>query len=149
MAIIILISSLGATGYERYCGCSGEIFNSVFINSKSDCCSHKPGPKVKSCCSSKKSKTGDNKCGTLSKKCCDTKVTYNHYDAEASIDFQSENLFDNYTIPANTFQSFQSTNPKRIFSAKFLEQCFKFTDSSPPFQLSGRDLLCKIQVSRC
>jgi hypothetical protein len=149
MAFIILLSSLGATGYERYCDCTGEVFKSVFFKSKSDCCSHTKSQKTKSCCSVKKHKSQEGEFSIKANKCCDTKVTYNHYDGETPIDYQSESFADQCIIPATKAQNFSVINFERICPNKLLQLRFNFTDLSPPFYLSGREILRKIQIIRC
>ena len=149
MAFIILLSSLGATGYERYCDCTGEVFKSVFFKSKSDCCSHTKTQKTKSCCSVNKSKPKDKKCSIETKKCCDTKVSYNHYDGQAPIDYQSESFVAQYCTPDALAQNLSVTRFERNCLNKFLELRFNFTDLPPPFFLSGREILKRIQIIRC
>ena len=149
MAFIILLSSLGATGYERYCDCTGKVFKSVFFKTKSECCSHTKSQKIKSCCSTNKSKPKVKKCCIQIKKCCDTKVSYNHYDGQAPIDYQSESFVDQYGIPAALAQNLSVTRFESYCLNKFLELRFNFTNLPPPFFLSGREILNRIQINRC
>ena len=149
MAFVMLVSSLGATGYERHCGCTGKVLKSVFFKSKSDCCSHAKSQKTKSCCSVKKQKAQKRECSIKTKKCCDTKLTYNHYDGEATFDLQSENAEKQSTITATLAQHFSGLQAESPSSNNFLKLRFKFADLAPPYFLSGREILSRIQTIRC
>lgn len=149
MAFVMLVSSLGATGYERHCGCTGKVLKSVFFKTKSDCCSHVKSQKTKSCCSVKKHKAQKRECSIKTKKCCDTKLTYNHYDGEATFDLQSENAEKQSTITATLAQYFSGIKAENLSNNKFLKLRFKFAGLAPPYFLSGREILSRIQSIRC
>lgn len=153
LATIILLSSLGATGYERYCGCSGEIYSSLFFKSKSECCEHKPTfNKSRSCCSIKiKSKTETSNCSSDKKKCCDTKVKYSHLDEDATLEYHRSyfNSYNNSLFDKSDFFYEFRIAATEIFNSDFLSKNYKkLEDTSPPIKQSALTFL-ESQIIRC
>jgi hypothetical protein len=152
MAFLLLFSSLGATGYERYCACSGEVLKTIYFKSKSDCCKH-PKKTVKSCCSNKKVKSTNKEksCGINKGKCCDTKLKYSHLDQdfpcnESNIETIASPVF---SLKTSTAYIFTNSPTEPISPSDLLLLTYQFADLPPPFFLSGKDILRNIQINRC
>jgi hypothetical protein len=155
MAFIILFSSIGATGYERYCGCTGEVYSSLFINSQSDCCNHKELKKnkisAKSCCSISIKTDKKSACSTNEGKCCDTKVKYSHFEGDAApAELDSElSVFVISLLKFNAAYTLFSFPNTPLSPNDFLGQLYHFGDLPPPPPLSGRQILLLSQIIRC
>jgi hypothetical protein len=155
MAFLLLFSSLGATGYERYCACSGELLKTIYFKSKGDCCTHpqKSQKTVKSCCSIKKIKstTKEKSCGINKGKCCDTKLKYSHLDQD--FPFNKSNFetvsYPVFSLKSSTAYIFTNSPTEPICPSDLLLLAYQFADLPPPFFLSGKDILRNIQINRC
>jgi hypothetical protein len=155
MAFLLLFSSLGATGYERYCACSGEVLKTIFFKSKGDCCKHPQNlqRKIKSCCSFKKIKsaTKEKSCGISKGKCCDTKLKYTHLDQDFPYNESNfeTNIYALCSLKPATAYIFINFPTEPICIKDFLLLSYQFADLPPPFFLSGKDILRNIQLNRC
>jgi hypothetical protein len=154
MAIILLISNFGMTGYERYCGCTGKVFSSVIIENIGDCCQHNSEAasksKVKSCCN-KNSTAEKDSCKFEKSNCCDTKVKYTHLDEDAA-PIQAEVNFSTYqAVIALPFPVYKKVGiaAKDLGNDFYLKLNFKLGEFPPPYSISGRQLLQEIQLMRC
>ena len=155
MAFLFLFSSLGATGYERYCACSGEVLKTIYFKSKGDCCKHpqKSQKTVKSCCSIKKVKSTakDKSCGINKGKCCDTKLKYSHLDQDfpcSESNFET-NSYALCSLKPATSYIFINFPTEQICANNLLLLTYQIADLPPPFFLSGKDILRNIQINRC
>jgi hypothetical protein len=159
MAFVLLLSNLGISTYLRYCGCENEWYSSVFIETKGDCCKHHSSEKItkeaKSCCQiSKKqsAETAQKGCKVDKGNCCDTKVTYTHFDGDATATQSSAELVIAPTSPAlpPTVQKAIGIAAPTLKSDACLQLSYKPTVIiySPP-AISGRERLQAIQIMRC